>query len=113
MGLSYVVIGGWSLGGIDAQIFLAMFGASAPVYTDSRHELWGEGAPIRSYLRAKSPTKRLMLSGEASTSFRIGTRALSIQITLLCEVFGVTNRVVLRSFACRRKGGHFEMGRSI
>ena len=28
MGLSYVVIGGWSLGGIAAQIFLAMFGAS-------------------------------------------------------------------------------------
>ena len=28
MSLSYVVIGGWSLGGIAAQIFLAMFGAS-------------------------------------------------------------------------------------
>jgi hypothetical protein len=41
--------------------------------------------------------------------FESGRRAPSIQVTLLCEIFGVTNRVVLRTLACRRKGGQFEI----
>jgi hypothetical protein len=41
--------------------------------------------------------------------FESGQRALSIQVTLLCEIFGVTIRGILRTLACRRKGGQFEI----